>query len=175
MKVSVLRIGHRIFRDQRVTTHCALAARAFGADGIIVCGERDDKLVEGIRRVSSMWGGRFKITNAVNWKDSVKAAKKEGMKIVHLTVYGEPLKSIIPLLRRENRIMVVIGGSKVPREIYHIADYNISVSSQPHSEVAALAIFLHEYFEGKELEKDFSKAKIKVIPQKRGKKTVEFR
>ena len=61
----------------------------------------------------------------------------------------------------------------MPPEIYALADSNIAVSSQPHSEVAALAVFLHEYFDGKELEKKFKNAKIRVVPQERGKKVEE--
>jgi len=33
-KVIVIRYGHRPARDQRMTTHIALIARALGADGI---------------------------------------------------------------------------------------------------------------------------------------------
>ena len=65
--------------------------------------------------------------------------------------------------------MVVVGGEKVPPEIYQSADWNVAVANQPHSEVAALAIFLDRYFQGKQLDKKFQKAKIKIIPQERGK------
>ena len=34
--ITILRIGHRISRDKRITTHVALVARAFGADNILV-------------------------------------------------------------------------------------------------------------------------------------------
>jgi len=34
--ITVLRIGHRISRDKRITTHVALVARAFGADKILI-------------------------------------------------------------------------------------------------------------------------------------------
>ena len=34
--IAVLRIGHRINRDKRITTHCALVARAFGAKKIFI-------------------------------------------------------------------------------------------------------------------------------------------
>ncbi|MCD6448820.1 MAG: tRNA (cytidine(56)-2'-O)-methyltransferase, partial [Thermoplasmata archaeon] len=35
MVVVVYRYGHRISRDKRITTHVALVARAFNADGIV--------------------------------------------------------------------------------------------------------------------------------------------
>ncbi|MEC7710726.1 MAG: tRNA (cytidine(56)-2'-O)-methyltransferase, partial [Thermoproteota archaeon] len=34
MNIEILRIGQRILRDDRVTTHVALVARAFGASKI---------------------------------------------------------------------------------------------------------------------------------------------
>ncbi|NIU84342.1 MAG: tRNA (cytidine(56)-2'-O)-methyltransferase, partial [Candidatus Thorarchaeota archaeon] len=40
----------------------------------------------------------------------------------------------------------------------------------PHSEIAALAIFLDRLFQRKELKRRFEGAKIKVTPQERGKK-----
>jgi len=53
-----------------------------------------------------------------------------------------------------------------------VSDFNVAVGNQPHSECTALAIFLDRFFKGKELSKDFKKAKIKVVPQERGKKTI---
>ncbi|TMI35687.1 tRNA (cytidine(56)-2'-O)-methyltransferase, partial [Candidatus Bathyarchaeota archaeon] len=41
----ILRIGHRVYRDSRVTTHVCLTARALGADGVIIA-DREDKVVE---------------------------------------------------------------------------------------------------------------------------------
>ena len=41
------------------------------------------------------------------------------------------------------------------------------------SKEGALAIFLHEYFQGKELEKKFKGAKISIKPNARGKTVVE--
>ena len=36
MKIEVLRIGQRLVRDDRVTTHVALVSRAFGASKILM-------------------------------------------------------------------------------------------------------------------------------------------
>ena len=46
---------------------------------------------------------------------------------------------------------------------------NIAVGNQPHSEIAALAIFLDRFFQGKELTQSFDNAKMKIIPSSRGK------
>ncbi|MCK4952399.1 tRNA (cytidine(56)-2'-O)-methyltransferase, partial [Candidatus Bathyarchaeota archaeon] len=69
-------------------------------------------------------------------------------------------------------VLIIIGSQKVPREIYQLVDYNIAIGNQPHSEVTALAIFLDRLFKGKELKKKFENAKLKIIPQKRGKKVI---
>ena len=52
--INVLRIGHRISRDKRITTHVALVSRAFGADKIIIDTE-DKKIEETIRSTPSFW------------------------------------------------------------------------------------------------------------------------
>jgi len=57
-EVCVLRLGHRPERDQRVTTHVGLAARALGARGMYLAG-RDAGIVAGIRDVVERWGGDF--------------------------------------------------------------------------------------------------------------------
>jgi tRNA (cytidine56-2'-O)-methyltransferase len=70
--------------------------------------------------------------------------------------------------------LLLVGSQKVPGEFFSgdVSDYNVSIGNQPHSECAALAVFLDRFFEGKELAQGFKKAKIKVVPQERGKKTV---
>jgi tRNA (cytidine56-2'-O)-methyltransferase len=67
-------------------------------------------------------------------------------------------------------VMLVVGSQKVPGEFYssEISDFNVAVGNQPHSECSALAIFLDRFFEGKELGKPFEKAKIEIVPKKRG-------
>ena len=87
-------------------------------------------------------------------------------------MYGLPVQTVIKKVRKRRNVLVVIGAEKVPGEVYRLADYNIAVTNQPHSEVAALAVVLHEYFKGKELGKKFAKAKLKIIPQERGKKVI---
>lgn len=76
---------------------------------------------------------------------------------------------------RENNtdLLAIVGAEKVPKEVYNLANYNLAVTNQPHSEVAALAIFLHDLLEGKELNRDFSDAELKVVPQEEGKKLEE--
>ena len=56
----------------------------------------------------------------------------------------------------------------VPGDLYGVADYNVSVTNQPHSEVAALAIFLDRYNHGDELSARLE-GRMEVIPKARGK------
>jgi tRNA (cytidine56-2'-O)-methyltransferase len=70
-------------------------------------------------------------------------------------------------------IIIVIGSQKVPTEVYQLADYNVSVTNQPHSEIAALTILL-DRLNPNALTKDFQdnnfkKAKIKITPCNKGK------
>ena len=52
----------------------------------------------------------------------------------------------------------------MPGEVYKLADYNIAVTSQPHSEVAALAITIHDLQKGEELKKVFGDYKLRIVP-----------
>ncbi len=169
--IFILRIGHRQKRDERLSTHCGLIARAFGADGIIYSGEQDSNLLNSLEKAVKNWGGKFKVIYEKNFRPVIRDFKARKFLIVHLTMFGLPVQEKIKEIRKSKNILIIIGSEKVPGEVYQLADYNIAVSSQPHSEAAALAITLHDYFEGKELEKGFPNAKIKVIPQERGKKT----
>ena len=171
-KIYVLRLGHRRKRDERLSTHCGLVARAFGSDGIIFSGERDEKLMESLKKVNKRWGNEFEIRYEEKWKKIIESWN--GIK-VHLTMYGIPIQKRINEIRKiKGDILIIIGSQKVPRVVYELADYNIAVTNQPHSEVAALAIFLHELFEGKELEKKFENSTMEIIPQERGKKVKRF-
>ncbi len=163
--VVVLRYGHRPYRDQRVTTHCCLVARAFGASGIIIQGERDRMLTETIQKITKKWGGQFKVEFKKSWQKALKALKSRGYKAVHLTMYGKPVAREIKKIMKEKKIVVIIGSQKVEIGVYRESDYNIAIGKQPHSEIAALAVFLDRLFEGEELEKRFSNAKI-VLTEK---------
>jgi len=168
--IAVLRLGHRVGRDVRITTHICLAARALGAEKVFLSGEKDESIIKSIEGVVKRWGGKFGVEYRKDWRAVMRSWKG---KTVHLTMYGEPLNDKVSLLRKEKDLLVIVGAEKVPSEVYKNADFNLSVSGQPHSEVAALAVFLDRLFEGKELEKQFKNAKLRVIPQAHGKLTEE--
>jgi tRNA (cytidine56-2'-O)-methyltransferase len=167
--IRILRIGHRYVRDYRTLTHLCLVSRALGAEAVYL-EEIDDGLLEGIHEVNEAWGGAFQVLKVASWKAAVSEAKREGRTVVHLTMYGLPIQDKVEELKRSSKLLVAVGGPKVPAEAYQLADYNIAVTSQPHSEIAALAIVLHELQGGEELKKEFGPAKMKIIPSAKGKK-----
>ncbi len=171
MTVIVLRLGHRIYRDQRITSHCALVARAFGADRFIYSGQKDQEMEKSVKTVAKQWGGTFDVKYAQNWKTVVQKWKG---KIAHLTVYGVPLPEKMKKISGTRNLMVIVGGEKVPPDVYQRADWNISVTNQPHSEIAALSIFLDRYSMGCEFGKRFPGARLKIVPQERGKKVIKL-
>ncbi|MEZ0345500.1 MAG: tRNA (cytidine(56)-2'-O)-methyltransferase [Infirmifilum sp.] len=165
--VYVLRIGHRRVRDHRVTTHVALVARAFGADGIFLEKHVEESVVRTVARVCASWGGDFKVEKVEKPLRLIEEWRSKGGAIVHLTMYGLNIAdgNVLSLVKTiKNDLLVVVGGEKVPGVLFELADYNIAVGNQPHSEVAALAIFLDRIFDGKELLKSFPNARIWVEP-----------
>lgn len=171
-RVAVLRIGHRPERDQRVTTHVGLTARALGAEGMYLAAS-DHGVVESIGDVAGRWGGRFSCTDNVKWRRCITDWKKEGGTVVHLTMYGLNLPDIIDEIRTKDPILVIVGAEKVPGEIYGLSDYNVAVTGQPHSEISSLALFLDRIFCGRELVTQYPDAKIRIVPSKAGKRTEE--
>ena len=86
-------------------------------------------------------------------------------------MYGEDFRKTAGDLRnaREKKVMLIVGAGKVPPEIYGMVDVNSAVGNQPHSEVAALGLFLYE-LSGRS-PAAFSDAKIRITPSA-GRKTV---
>jgi tRNA (cytidine56-2'-O)-methyltransferase len=177
--VHVLRIGHRPERDKRITSHVALVARAFGCRSFILGDIEDLSVVNTIEKVVDRWGGSyFIVETGINSINLIKKWKRNNDKdscIVHLTMYGIPITSSMKIIKKKCRkILVIVGAEKVPSTIYELADYNVSVGLQPHSEVSALALFLDRLFDGMELCISFSDAKLKIAPMPRDKKIIEI-
>ena len=47
-RVDVLRLGYRLGRDPRITTHLALVGRALGANRFLLAGDEDPKMFENL-------------------------------------------------------------------------------------------------------------------------------
>ena len=173
MRIEVLRLGHRPVRDKRLTTHLFLAARALGASGGYYSGVPDKGIEKGMRDVCLNWGGSFAIGHTTKWKAVVQRCRESGSEIIHLTMYGTPIQLAIEKLRESPKDkLIIVGGEKVPKDLYQLSDWNLAVTSQPHSEVSALAILLHELHRGRELEKTFDGSRLVVIPQEHGKRVI---
>ena len=170
MRVVVLRIGHRPERDKRITTHVGLVARAFGAEEMLLSG-RDSHVEESLADVATRWGGSFGLKSDVSWKGETMRWKEAGGKVVHLTMYGSNLPDVIDEIRGCENILIAVGAEKVPAEMYDLADWNVAVGNQPHSEVAALAVFLDRLFMGRELDEEFEGG-LKIVPSPRGKQVL---
>ena len=122
-----------------------------------------------ISSINKTWGGDFKIEIISEWKKIIKKKKNAAVKIVHLTMYGQNINSVETKIRNEEKILIVVGAEKVPREIYELADYNVAVGSQPHSEVSALGVLLDRIQRGKQFEFKFENPERVIIPQEEGK------
>ncbi|APX95765.1 tRNA (cytidine(56)-2'-O)-methyltransferase [Natronorubrum daqingense] len=170
-EVAVLRLGHRPGRDERMTTHVGLTARALGADRVWVpdnAGQSRDTVAD----ITDRFGGPFE----VELTDSPQRIIRnwEG-RVVHLTMYGEQVQNVESEIRDAHRrdgepILVVVGAEKVPFDVYEEADWNVGVTNQPHSEVAGLAVFLDRLFDGRELEREWEDADRRVVPMETGKR-----
>ncbi len=172
--IVVLRLGHRPERDARVTTHVGLTARALGASGMLLS-SNDRSVAESIERVDKSWGGGFWVKTGVSYRSEMRKWKDAGGIVAHLTMYGINMPDCIDAIRSEfeaRNILVVVGAEKVPGDVYQIADYNVAIGNQPHSEIAALALFLDWLQHGRELDKSFKDGELKIIPSEHGKNVV---
>lgn len=167
MTITVLRLGHRPQRDKRISTHLVLCARALGANKAIYTGTRDPNYEESVANIVEEWGGEFTLEYASSHRSVLR--NWEG-KIVHLTMYGlEAAEAAREVRGVDEPILIVVGGAKVPWDVYEAADWNVSVTTQPHSEVSALGIFMYLLGGEDSLRHDFPGGRIKITPSARGK------
>ena len=169
-RVAVLRVGHRVGRDPRLTTHLALAARALGAERMYL-EPADPALAARVASLARGWGGTFEVEGVRDWRHVVRTFPG---RVVHLTMYGQPLARALPRLRGTDRVLLVVGGAKVPADLYRLAHANVAVGGQPHSEVAAVAVVLDRLLGGSDRAR-FPGAVRRIVPQARGKRVVPTR
>jgi len=149
-----------------------------GASGFILSDVQDEKISQTIEKVTKQWGGTFFFQMGVSWKQAVKEWKKDEGIVVHLTAYGENIQTSNVMGRiatTKKDVLIIVGSQKVPKGFFSekVSDFNVAVGNQPHSECSSLAVFLDRLFEGKELQKEFEGAKVKIVPQVRGKKMIK--
>ncbi|PSP31220.1 tRNA (cytidine(56)-2'-O)-methyltransferase [Halobacteriales archaeon QH_10_67_22] len=170
--VVVLRLGHRPGRDDRMTTHVGLTARALGADRVVL-GSDASGAADTVRDITDRFGGPFEVDVVAS---PLSTLREWDSRVAHLTMYGQPVQEVQADVRgshKETPLLVVVGAEKVPFEVYERADYNVAVTNQPHSEVASLAVFLDRLFDGRELDREWVDADRVVVPQATGKRVVE--
>ncbi len=171
--LEVLRLGHRHGRDDRISTHVGLTARQWGADEVVFSGDEDSSMIQSQRDIVDRWGGEISIRYENSWRKEI--SEFEGLR-VHLTMYGERINEMEDVLRDrlsdEKDLLVIVGAEKVPRWVYENVEFNVSVGNQPHSEIAALAVFLDRVKEG-EIKQEFDRAEIEVEPSEDRKLTRE--
>lgn len=168
----MLRLGHRPERDKRITTHVGLTSRLLGAEGMLLASD-DPGIVKTIDDVVQRWGGNFYVKNNINFRQEIRDWKAAGGKVCHLSMYGVNLPTVVNELKQCEKLMIVVGAEKVPPEIYQLSDWNVAVGSQPHSEVAAVAITMDRIAEGEPLDIVFPGAELTIVPSEKGKKVIE--
>lgn len=173
-RLDVLRLGYRKGRDPRITTHLALVARAMGADGFLLAGDEDKEMFDNLNSVSERFGGDLE-TSHVKGMSHLKKHVQDGGVAVHLTMYGEPFRKAIPKIRRDRPVVIVVGGAKVPGDVFKICQHNVAVGNQPHSEVAALALFMDAWFGESASEKKFEDARLIIEGTNDGKLVHEMK
>ena len=176
-EIEVLRLGHRLGRDPRITTHLALVSRAMGASNFVLAGDEDEKLFSNIDSVNERFGHglscRYEKSPMRMLREIANSDEESKPIIIHLTMYGEPFKEVIPNIPKHKPVVVVVGGAKVPGELFKVSDFNIAVGNQPHSEVAALALFLDSWTDGEGFNREFSEPQLVISPSKSGKDVKE--
>lgn len=170
-EVAVLRLGHRPSRDERMTTHVGLTARALGADRVILPTIASEA-VSTVEEVTDRFGGPFTVETAASPE---RILRDWDGRIAHLTMYGEPIQATLPAVRDAHTtpMLVVVGAAKVAVDVYDHATWNIAITNQPHSEVAALALFLDRLFDGSQFDREWKHASQRVVPQSAGKHVEE--
>jgi|GEM_PF-964298 tRNA (cytidine56-2'-O)-methyltransferase len=165
--INVLAIGRNTYSGN---VDLCLTSRALGASEITFIGKKDPRLIRYVNSINKDWGGTFRVSFAKSFHELIKNSDK-AIK-VYLTRFGVPLQSKDDMIRTYKNIILITATKNIP-ELHKITDFNISVTSQPHCDTAAIAIFLHEYYKGRELAMHFENAKYKLTDSNN--KTIAFK
>lgn len=156
--ITVLSIGER---DYRVRRNLCLTARAFGAEKIIFVGKRDSSLATYMARICTKWGGSFKVEFAASAQSVIRPLTK--YKKVYFTMYGAPLRQAEYTIRTYKNLLLILTTKEYDGSLAKLADFTVSITTQPHAQVTSVAVFLHEFFSGREPAIQFPNAKYKII------------
>ncbi len=160
--IGVLVVGRT---DAKNMENLVLTSRAFGASAITFMAA-DAKLksrtTNYCSKVNERWGGGFTVGFCSNWRRFI--AQKKNYKTVYLTMFGVNLRKLDQTIRTYKNLIIIVSLHEYAKEIYKAADFNISISSQPHTMLSAIAVFLNSYYRGRELALHFENAAYKIIP-----------
>jgi tRNA (cytidine56-2'-O)-methyltransferase len=159
----VLAIGRNSYQN---SIDLCVTSRALGASEITFIGKEDARLVNYIKSMDSKWGGKFKVSFAKSYNEFMKSSDK-AIK-VYLTRYGTSLADKSAMMSTYKRIVLIVTDKENVEYINKIADFKISITSQPHCRAASIAVFLHEYYKGREPAMHFENAKYKLVPTEKG-------
>ncbi len=146
-----------------------MVARAFGASSITFSPddkESSKRLERACKALRRDWGGVFAVSSTNNWKGFMKD-KKNYLK-VYLTRYGIPVKKLGYQIRTYKNVLVVVSIKESVKQLYKAADFNMSITTQPHSCASAIAVFLHSFYDGRELAMHFENARYRITPDDHG-------
>ncbi|WP_179950438.1 tRNA methyltransferase [Sulfodiicoccus acidiphilus] len=133
----------------------------------------DESVFKSVEKVKELWGRRdFVVQSVKNGRKFVEDWRRNGGRAIHLTMYGEGLNSKVGELRSQSPLLLIVGAEKVEGWYFRNVDYNVAIGHQPHSEVASVAIFLDRIYMGEELDIQYSDAKLRILPQRAGKRVV---
>lgn len=159
-EVTVLRLGHRVAHDRRISTHVCLTARAYGADRIVFP-DAASEVRSTVEDITERFGGSFAVEETSSWRPLIR--DHEGPS-VHLTMYGQRHDEVLEELDTDEDLLVIVGAEKVPADVYDLATHNVAVGNQPHSEVAALGTILHEFCGPDVLYEEREGAEVRIEP-----------
>ncbi|GIS92543.1 MAG: hypothetical protein CM1200mP21_08380 [Candidatus Poseidoniales archaeon] len=103
-----------------------LPLAGFGADEVILAGEEDDSALETWNSVSHRFGGSFRLPIRAQADELAEAISDSGT-VIHLTMYGESWKKVAGQIPKDKPAVIVVGGTKVPAEVFSIANHNVSM------------------------------------------------
>ncbi len=164
--ISVLVIGKSSYE---ACLDLCMISRAFGASNITFCphkGGAEARLKRAMKQISKKWGGEFSVFFCDKWEKYIKG-KKNYLKI-YLTRYGMPISKMRYRISTYKNILLIASFSESVKSAYDAADFNISISSQPHTCGSSIAIFLHDFYQGRELAMHFENSRYKVVPSEHG-------
>ena len=162
--ISILAIGRYSYLN---SLDLCLTARALGASEVIFTRKKEPKIIRYVNRLEKNWGGKFNVSFVKSYKNAL-AGTTNYVK-VYLTRYGTPLNKLAYTLNTYKNIMLIVSYTEAQSKLLDgLADFNVSISDQQHCSIASIAIFLHDFYRGRELAMHFENAKYKIIPNEHG-------